>query len=301
VADQDHVETTPPNVVTTNNQTLLPPVEGPVVEQLRELVPDTTSTPSGPLTVTPATTITDVVQGGALAKRPMVGDQGEDGNAPGGQDTAPGGPLASTSPCGESAEPSHGVGESTVSVLDVKPIDEPVPSGDELLSAINTDAVVAEDDVDHTWVVDDGGTATTMILPDPPSTDPALSGSETKPLAKLDTEQPHPDATPETLYISLLSPEEVHAQQISYLVGELPRVAVMVPLAGPQTTNQGIETQEEKEAKWAAEKIEAERDEIERSAACDVKPNAVEERTAPVAFEDECDFPVESSIAQGQC
>ena len=300
MVEQDDVETTQPNVINTNDRTLLPPVEGRA-EQSREPAPDTTSTPSVPLSVATTAAITDVVQGGALAKWPIVGDQGEDGNAPSGQDTTLAGAVASTSPCGESAEPSHEVGATTVSVLDVKPIDEPIPSGDELLSESNTDVVVAEDDVDRSWVADDGETATTVVLPDPPSTDPALSGSETIALAKLDTKHSHPETTLETLYISLLSPEEVHEQQISYLVGELPRVTIMVPLAESQTTNQGIEIQEEREAELAAEKIEAERGETERPAACDLEPNAAEEaRTAPVALEDESVFPVES-VAQGQC
>ncbi len=261
------------------------------------------STPSVPLTVTTRIAIPDTVQGNALAELTMFGDQGEGGNAPNGRDTMPGGDIASKSPCGQSAEPSHEVEATIASVQDVKLIDEPIPSGDELLSEINTDVVVAEDDVDHTWVADDGETATTVVLPDPPSTDPARSGSETIALAKLDTKLPHSETTLETLYISLLSPEEVHEQQISYLVGELPKVAVMVPPAGPQTANQEIEIQiqEEKEAEQAAEKIEAERDEIERSVSYNVVPNAVEEaRTVPVAFEDASPLPGES-VAQGQC
>lgn len=300
MVEQDDVETTQPNVATTNDQTLLPPVEVQV-EQSRDLVPDTMSTPSVPLTVTTTTTITDMVQGDALAKWPMVGDQGNDGNVPSGRDDPLGGAVASTSRCGESAEPPHEVGAGTLSVLDVKPVDEPIPSGDEPPSEVNTDVVGAEDDVSHTWVADDDETATTVVLPDPPSIDPALSESETKALAELDTNPLYSEPTPETLYISLLSPEEVHAQQISYLVGELPRVAVMVPHTGPQTTNQGIVTQEETEAERAAEKIEAERGEVERYLACNVEPSAVEEaRAASVAFEDESAFPVES-VAQGQC
>lgn len=299
MVEQDHAETTQPIVVTTNDQTILPPVEAQV-EQSRDPVPDTTSTPSDPLTVT-TTTITDMVQGDALAKWPMVGDQGDDRNVPSERDNPPGRAVASTPPYGESVEPPHEVGAGTLSVLDVNPVDEPIPSGGEPLSVVNTDVVGAEDDVSHTWVADDGETATTVVLPDPPSIDPALSESETKALTKLDTNPLYSEPTLETLYISLLSPEEVHAQQISYLVGELPRVAVMVPHAGPQTTDQGIVTQEETEAERAAEKIEAERGEVERYVACNVEPGAVEEaRVASVAFEDEFEFPVES-VAQGQC
>lgn len=256
------------------------------------------STPSVPFPVSTTTTIPDTVQGGALAEL----DQGGDGNAPSGRDTMPGDGIASASPCGQSAEPPHEVEAVIATVQDAELIDEPIPSGDELLSEINTD-VVAKDDVDHTWVADDSETATMVVLPDPPSTDPARSGSEAIALARLDTELPHSEATLETLYISLLSPEEVHEQQISYLVGELPKVAVMVPPTGPHTTNQEIEIQiqEEKEAERAAKKIEAERVEIERTISYNVEPNAVEGvRTAPVAFEEGSPSPGESA-AQGQC
>ena len=260
------------------------------------------STPSVPFTVPTTTTVPDTVQGDDLAKLTIVGDQGEDGNAPSGRDTIPGDGIASTSPCGQSAELPHEVEATISTVQDVRLIDEPIPSGDEWQSEVNTDVVVAEDDVDHTWVADDGETATTVVLPDPPSTDPARSGSETMALAKLDTKLPHSESTLETLYISLLSPEEVHEQQISYLVSELPNVAVMVPPAGPHTANQEIEIQiqEEKEAEQAAKKIEAERVEMERSFSHKVELNAVETRTASVAFDDGSPLPGESA-AQGQC
>ena len=285
--EQDRTETTQPNtVVTTNDQTLLPTVEDGV-EQLRGLVPDIISTPSVPLTVTTTTTIPDTAQG-------------EDVSAPSGRDTTTGDDVAST-PHEQPAKPSHEVEATTASYMDVKLIDEPIPSGDELLSEIHTEVAVAEDVVDHTWVADDGQTATTVVLPDPPITDPARSGSETIELAKLDIKPPHSEQIFETLYLSLLSPEEVHEQQISYLVGDLPKVTVMVPPTGPQTIDQEIEIEEEKEAEQAAEKIEAERDEIERSVAYNVEPIAVEEaRTASIAFEDESPLPVES-VAQGKC
>lgn len=275
VVEQDRIETTQPNtIVTTNDQTLLPTVEG----RVEQSVPDIISTPSVPLTVATTTTIPDTVQGDALTECTMVGDQGEDGSAPSGREITIGAGIAST-PCGQAAESSHEVEATTSSVLGVKLIDEPIPSGEESLSEINTEVVVTEDDVDRTWVADDGETATTVVLPDPPMTDPARSGSETIELAKLDIKPPHSEQIFETLYLSLLSPEEVHEQQISYLVGELPKVAVMVPPSGPQTINQEIEIEEEKEAEQAAEKIEAERDEIEISIAYDVEPNAVESVT----------------------
>ena len=243
------------------------------------------------------TTIPDTVQGDALVECTKVDDQGEDGSAPSGRDTTIGEDVASTPPCGQSAEPSNEVEATTASVPDVNIIDEPIPSGDEPLSEINTEVVVAEDDVDRTWVADDGETATTVVLPDPPITGPAHNGSGMIELAKLDTKPPHSEQTLETLYLSLLSPEELHEQRISYLVGELPKVTVMVPPAGPQTINQEIGIEEEKEAEQAAEKIEAERDEIERSDAFNVEPSAVEEaRNASVAFGDESPLPVESVI-----
>jgi hypothetical protein len=295
VSGQEHIETVQPNVVVINDQTLLLLVESRV-EQSRELVPNA-STLSVPTTTT---IIADTVQNDALVERQTVDDQGEDGNAPCERDTIPSDAIAST-PCGESAEPSHEVEATILNALDIKPTDEPIPSGDELRSEINTDAVFTEDDVDHTWVADDGETATTVILPDPPSTDPTLSRSETIALAKLDTKPSYSEVTPETLYIALLSPEEAHEQRVSYLVGELPKVAVIVPPTGPQTTNQELETQEQKEAEQAAKKIEAERDELERSTTCHVEPNTVEEaKTAPVAFEDGFTWLAES-VAEGQC
>jgi len=295
---QDHVETMQPNAI--NDQALLPSVESRV-EQSRVPVPDITSTSCAPPTVITTMALTNMVHKGVFAESSNVADQGEDGNAPCARNTTPGGAVASESPCGESAEPSHEVEATTDSALNVKPTDELIPPGSELLSDINTDVVVTEDDVDHTWVADDSETATTVVLPDPPSIDPMLSISETTALAKLDTEPSHSEVTPETIYIALLSPQEAHEQQVSYLVGELPKVTVMVPPAGPQTINQEVEIQEKNEAEQAAEKIEAERNEMERSVTCSVEPDAVdEEKTAPVPCGDESTLPVES-VAEGQC
>ena len=215
-------------------------------------------------------------------------------------DTTSGDAVALASSCGESAEPSHEGEATTVNASDVEPTDEPIASGDEPLVGANKEVAVPEDYVDHDWIADDSETATMVVLPDPPSANPALSSSEMIALAEPDTKPSHSETTPETLYITLLSPGEVHEQRVSYLVGELPKVAVMVPHAEPQITNQGVQIQEEREAEQAAEKIEAEREELERSGAYIVGLEAVgETKSAPVPVEDESIIPVES-VTEGQ-
>ena len=261
-------------------------------------MPDSTFTLSVLPTETTTVTITDTVHHDS-AESPIVDDQGEDGNTPRERDRTPGDTVASVSPRGESANPSHEVDATTVNAQNVESTDEPVPSSDELLSEVSTEVIVPDHDMHHDWAADDGETTTTVVLPDPPSTDPTLSPSRSETIVpEPDTKPSHFKATPGTLYIALLSPVEAHDQRISYLVGDVPKVAVMVPHAGPQTTNQEAEIQEEKEAKQAAEKIEAERDELEKSHANRVEPKTVEE-TAPVGFKDESALPVES-VTQGQ-
>ena len=224
----------------------------------------------------------------AFAESPIVGDQKEDGDTLCEQDATSGDAVASAAPFGESAEPSY-EGEATiVDTSDVEPTDEPLTSGGELPSEANTEVAVLEAYMGHDALAGDSETATMVVLPDPPSADPTLSSSEMMALATPDTKPSHSEATPETLYITLLSPGEVHEQRVSYLVGELPKVAIMVPHAEPQITNQEIQIQEEKEAEQAAEKIEAEREELERSGAHNMALEVVEEtKFAPTAVEDE--------------
>jgi hypothetical protein len=277
VVEQDHLETIPPDDVAINNQIRPLPIEN---REEKSHEPTTSVPPVSPAKIA-TTIITDTAQRDAPAENQIVG---EAGSAHCGRDTTSSDSVATASPCENSAEPLREIDVSPVNAADVKPTNESIPSGDELLS---------EDDVDHTWVADDDETTTTIVLPDPPSTDPTLR-SETIAPAELDTKPSHSEATPDTLYVTLLSPGEIHEQRVSYLVGDLPKVAVMVPHPGPQTTDQEVVIQEEKEAEQAAEKIEAERIELERSAA--YEETVTETKTASVACEDESILPVESVI-----
>lgn len=293
----DRVGTMQSGAVVVNDQIVLPESRE---EQTRQLVPDTTSTLSVPPTETTPTTITNTVQNDAFAERPIVGSQKEDGNTHREQDTIPGGVDTSASPHGESTEPSHDVEATSVNAQDGKSTGESIPSDDELLSEVNTKGVVPEDDADHYWVADDGETSTTVVLPDPPSTDPTFSKSDAITPTELDVMPSHFKITPKTLYISPLSPGEVHEQRVSYLVGELPKVAIMVPQTGPQTTNQEVEIQEKKEAEQAAEKIEAERDELERSGTHSIEPMTVEETKAALVTSEGESIGSIKSVTEGQ-
>jgi hypothetical protein len=288
VVEQDHIQTMQPDAVALN-QILLPLAESHE-EQSLELVPNTTSTPFSPPTETTATTITETIQNGAPPERPIVSDQTEDRDTPSDQDTTSGDAVNSASPPRKLSKPPH---EADVVAPDTKSTHQSIPSGGQLLPEV--DGVIIPE-----YEVDNGETAPSLVLPDPPSTDPTLSRSETTIPLELDTKLSQSEVTAGTLYITLLSPEELHEQRVSYLVGELPKVAVMVPHVMPQITIQEVDIQEEKEAEQAAEKIEAERDELEKSGTYSVGPLVVEEtKTSLVVFEDESTLPVES-VTEGQ-
>lgn len=295
VVEQVHAGAMQPDPVAINDQIPLPPMKT-CEEQPREVVPDTTSTLSVPPTEPTTAIIMDTVQNDAFAERPSAGDQREDGDTPYARDTTRSDSITSASPCWMSPEPSHDVEATTMNTSDIISVEEPIPSGGEPLSEANEEIGVPKVDVYCNWIAEDNETATTVVLPAPPSTDPILSRSETIAPTELDVKPPQSEATPETLYITPLSPKEAHEQWVSYMVGELPKVTIMVPQAGPQTTNQEVQIQEEKEAQQAAEKIKAERDELERSGRYSVEPKAAEEtKAAPVSFMDDSIVPVKSA------
>lgn len=272
------------------------PLVGSRERQSLRPVPDTMFTVASLPTEATADVTADTVQNDAFAE---IDGQKEDEDALCERGSTSGDAVASVSPFGVSAEPPHEGEAVTVNTSDIEPTDEMIPSGGEPLLDANTEVAIPEAFVHHDWLEDDDETATTVVLPDPPSTDPILSSLETITLAEPDTKPSHSEVTPETIYMSLLSPGEVHEQRVSYLIGELPKVAIMVPYAEPQLTNQKVRIQEEKEAEQAAAKIEAAREELERSGAPSVELEAVEERSsAPITVE-EPTVPVESDT-EGQ-
>ena len=272
------------------------PLVGSRERQSLRTVPDTTFTVAGLPTEATANVTADTVQNDAFAE---IDDQKEDEDALCERGSTSGDTIASVSPCGVSAEPPHEGGVAAVNTSDIEPTDGPITTGDEPLSDANTEVAIPEAFVGRDWLEGDDEAATTVVLPDPPSTDPALSSSETRIFAEPDNKPSHSEVTPENLYISLLSPGEVHEQRVSYLVGELPKVVIMVPYAEPQLTNQEVRIQEEKEAEQAAAKIEAAREELERSGALNVELEAVEERSSASITVEEPTVPVESDT-EGQ-